>query len=68
MSASFASIEILNTDDLYPSGAQMQMRNDGPRYYFINPACARWMIRTGRPMMEWLWNDDMDTRLEEENP
>jgi len=37
-----------------------------PRYYWINAACGRWMIRTGRPMMEWLWDDDLETRHEDE--
>lgn len=38
----------------------------GPRYYFINPKAGRWSIRTGRPAFEWLWNDDLETREDDE--
>jgi len=38
----------------------------GPRYYFLNGAAWRWSQRTGRPLMEWMWNDDAETRNQDE--
>ncbi len=54
-------VSALDTDGLYDSAAKKD-----PKFYFINPACARRMMRTGRGMIEWLWNDDMDTRKPDE--
>lgn len=48
-----------------PSGEKQE---DGRPIYRLRPYVWTWAARTGRPLNEWLWKDDLDTRKPDEMP
>lgn len=49
--------------DPYAESASVQRRK-----VYLNASALRWSERTGRPIFQWLWDDDLASRQPDEMP